>query len=179
MHHAEVHVSNRLNAAEIAELMAVAGSRRPTDESERIDAVKRLLCEYRLQIAEYKANRDHTPDPLLIQGIDNWGRQIFAEPDPTLALARFLGQKSRPGKRATHTERDLSIAIAVVREMRGGNTLERAAEAVGLAYNLAPETVSKIYGLRHKEAKADLAMSALEEGAHPPPPLKGPRTAPD
>jgi hypothetical protein len=156
-------VSNqRLNSLQIAEFLAVAGSRRDATESERIEAVKNLLFEYRLQITEYKSGQRSGIDPILEQGITEWGRRIFADPNPTLALARFLGQSQERGKRAKHSDRDLSIALAVTIRGRGSN-IAKAVETVASLCGLKRNTVMKIYSRRKTEAKAYLAMAMLEE----------------
>jgi hypothetical protein len=104
-------VSNRLNAAQIAELFAITDSGLDATESERIEAVKSLLHEYRLQIAEYRRDERSVIDPLLLQGIGNWGRRIFADATPVLVLERFLGERLKPGKRAKHRERNLALLL--------------------------------------------------------------------
>ena len=155
--------NQRLNSLQIAEFLAVAGSRRDATESERIEAVKKILFEYRLQITEYKGSQRSEIDPILEQGIAEWGRRIFADPNPTRTLARFLGHSQKRGKRAKHSDRDLSIALAVaIRERRGSN-VAKAVEAVASHYRLKRDTVMKIYSRRKIEAKAHLAMTTLEQ----------------
>jgi hypothetical protein len=141
----------RLNRAQIAELLAVARLQRHATESERIEAVKYLLCEYRLQIAEFRRPRplwfwqvepfrvfdERVIDPLLEQGIEQWGRWVFAQAKPVLALARFLGERKKPGKRAKYTERNFAIALAVINKMEGGMTLEEAAQALSISEGTA------------------------------------------
>jgi hypothetical protein len=173
----------RLNTVQIAELLAIAGSRRDATESERIQAVNRLLDEFRLQIEEYRKReytfrqrrsshklRKNSPrdivdprlrnaiDPLLIQGIQEWGLAIFAQAHPIQALARFLGKKQRPGKRAKNAGRDFSIAHAVVLKMKDGMTLEDAAASVAADYRpklkLDADTIRKIYVRKQKEVRA-------------------------
>ena len=164
--------SGRLNAAQIAELMAVAASRRDATKSERIEAVNSLLCEYRLQIAEYRRDERNVIDPLLLQGIEDWGRRIFAEADPVLTLARFLG-KQRPGKRVSpeRADRNISVTLAVIDLMDRGTTLEEASERVAADYSpqkvgkrlsLKADLVRKIYIRNETEQRARLAMNALE-----------------
>jgi hypothetical protein len=120
----------RINAAQIAELLAIAGSRRDANDSERVEAIKSLLCEYREQISEYQKHERGAVHPLLMQGIEDWGRRIFADANPTLALERFLGERTKPGKRAKNRDRDLSIALAVVIRETRGTKVREAIEAV-------------------------------------------------
>jgi hypothetical protein len=84
-------------------------------ETERIQAVNELLDEYRSQVeqsADKKIN-----DPLLWQGIKDWGLRIFAKRDPVLALERLLGLRHARGKRAKNraTRR---TAILIPRHLR-------------------------------------------------------------
>jgi hypothetical protein len=173
-HHADVqHVSgDRLNAAQIAELMAIADLRRDATESERTEAVNSLLREYRLQIAEYRRGKRSVIDPLLLQGIGSWGRRIFAEATPVPALARFLGKQKR-GKRASpeRAARNISVTLAVIDLMNRGTTLEEAAVLVAADYtprkvgkklSLKADSVRKIYIRNETEQRARLAMNALE-----------------
>jgi hypothetical protein len=163
---------DRLNTAQIAELLAIAGLRRDATESERIEAINSLLCEYRLQIEEYRKDKRGVIDPLLLQGIGDWGRRIFAEATPVLTLARFLG-KQKPGRRASpeRAARDISVTLAVIDRMDRGITLEEASELVAAAYtprkvgkslSLKADTVRKIYIRNETEQRARLAMNALE-----------------
>ena len=123
-------------------------------DPERIEAVKRLICEYQLQIAEYKRRERAAIDPLLMQGVGDWGRYIFAQANPEMALGRLLGTKQKPGKRATNTDRNADITLAVIAEMEGGMTLEEAVTAVATDHCLAEDTIRKIYARRKSEARA-------------------------
>jgi hypothetical protein len=163
---------HRLNATEITELLAIAGSRRDATESERIEAVNSLLREYRLQIAEYRRDKRSSIDPILLQGIEDWGRRIFAEANPVVALARVLG-KQKPGKRASpeRAARDISVTLAVIDLMGRGTTLEEASELVAADYtprkvgkrlSLKADSIRKIYIRNKTEQRARLAMNALE-----------------
>jgi hypothetical protein len=142
----------RLNLAQIAELLTI--SRRYANDRECIEAVKNLVCEYQWQIAEYKRGERAVIDPLLLQGIGDWGRYVFAQAKPEIALARFLGKRQGPGKRAKYTDRDFFIALAVITKMEGGMTLEKAIELVATDYGLEFDTIKKIYARRRKEARA-------------------------
>src|SRR5262249_47815775 len=104
-----------LDGAQIAELFATANSLCPdTSEHDRIEAVGRLLREFHLQIEQYQRKERTEIDRLLERGIADWGLKIFAQKDPLLALAKFLGKKQRRGKRAKNAERDRSITAAVL-----------------------------------------------------------------
>jgi hypothetical protein len=101
-------------------------------------------------------------DPLLVQGVKAWAFRIFLEPDPILVLERFLGTRRPRGKRAKNTERDVSIAVTVVEKMKSGMTLEDASYAVAESCGLEGESVKKIYRRNHREAKAHVAMLAMD-----------------
>jgi hypothetical protein len=133
------------------------------NESRRIEAVNLLVSEYQLQVAEYKRKERAEIDPLLLQGIKEWGLYIFAQENPEIALARFLGKKQKPGKRATNTERHRDIALAVIEEMDGGAKFEKAIESVATEYGLEVDTVKKIYGRWRKELRADRALKFFEK----------------
>ncbi len=155
---------DNLPSIRIAELFAVANETRNATESERVEAVNELLSEFRLQLEQYRTGETTHIDPLLVQGIKNWGSRIFAKPDPILALERFLGARQRRGKRVKNTDRDFQIAVAVVEKMKSGMTLENAAEAVAWDYRpLEGDSIKKIYTRNHREAKAHVAMCALEK----------------
>jgi hypothetical protein len=142
----------RLNAEQIARLLTI--SRRHSTDPGCIEAVQHLVCEYQSQIAEHKRGERAVVDQLLMQGVGDWGRHIFAQPNPEIALARFLGTKQKPGKRIKNTERDRSIAAAVVTTMEGGMTLEKAAAEVAEDYGLSTERVIAIYARKSKEVRA-------------------------
>jgi hypothetical protein len=142
----------RFNTAQIANLLAI--SRPYATDRKCIEAVKSLLCEYHLQIAEYKKGQRGVVDPLLMQGIGDWGRYIFAQANPEIALARFLGKREKPGKRAKNTDRDFTITGAVVAKMENGMTLEEASPLIAAEYKLKADTVRKIYVRRNKEVRA-------------------------
>jgi hypothetical protein len=144
----------RLNAVQIAEFFAIAGQRRDAAESERIEAIDNLLHELRLQIEQYRKGERSEIDHLLMQGIKEWGLQIFAQADPVLALARFLGKRQKPGKRAKYSDRDFSIALAVITRREDGMTVEKACELVAADYGLDDETIRKIFRRRNKEVRA-------------------------
>jgi hypothetical protein len=166
MHYAEVYPMShqRLKTAQISDLFAIAGyMRRNTTEVERVEAVNSLLGEYLLQIEEFKRGERDALDPLLREGIEDWGRRIFAQEDPVTALARFLGKRQRPGKRAKHTARDFNIAVAVVIKMKDGMPLEEAASVIAAEHpSLKEETIRKIYVQNQKAAKAHFGLCRLQ-----------------
>jgi hypothetical protein len=152
---------------EIAALLPIADSRCDATKSEQIEAANKLLSEFRLQISEFQRSsplwfwqlepyfRFRTEiDPLLDQWIANLGRQTCADPNPLIALARFLGKRKKPGKRAKNTDRDFSITLAVVTKMESGVTLEEATALIAADYKLEADTVRKIYLRRYKEVRA-------------------------
>jgi hypothetical protein len=103
-------------------------------------------------------------DPLLLQGIKDWGYRIFSKPDPVLAVEQLLGARARRGKRPKNGARDFRIAVAVVEEMRSGKTLETAAVAVAPIFHLEPERIQKIYKQHRLAARAEVALRALDKG---------------
>jgi hypothetical protein len=140
----------------------------PPSESEHLEAVNELLREFRSQWEKLGRKEISRIDPLLVQGIADWGFRIFSNPDPILALEYFLGKRQKRGKRA-NAQRNLQITLTVLEKMRAGTSLEHAAEAVAVDYGLKTETVIKIYTRNHVKAKAHLveaaahvAMNALE-----------------
>jgi hypothetical protein len=137
------------------QLLAAKGKlrERAALERERVEAVEKLLCEFRLQIEEFKKKERAEVAPLLMQGIGDWGRYIFAQDDPEDALARFMG-RPRPGKRAKNKERDVLIAGDVATKMDGGMTLEEAADEVAEKYRLESDAVVKIYTRNKIEGRA-------------------------
>jgi hypothetical protein len=170
-------VRKRLGTEEIARLLAISRShptRHGKDEKkwlkahgvyvpyavqkayepERIEAIESLSCEYRLQLTECKEGERAEIDPLLLQGIKGWGLYLFAQPDPQLAIAIFLGKKQKPGKKSINTARDRDIASAVLDKMNGGMTMENAVAAVAAAYELSEDRVKEIYLDSREEAKA-------------------------
>jgi len=151
----------RLKVEQIARLLAI--SRSYSTDPECIEAVQHLVREYQLQIAEYKKGERDVVDALLMQGVGDWGRYIFAQPDPETALARFLGTKKKPGKRTKNTDRDRDIAAAVVTKMDGGMTLEDAVVDVAANFRLGEDAVKKIYVRVRKEVRAARAVGKLEE----------------
>jgi hypothetical protein len=142
----------RLNTEQIARLLII--SRGYTTDRECIEAVKSLICEYHLQIAEFKKRERDVIDPLLMQGIGEWGRYIFAQPNPEIALGRFLGKRQKPGKRAKNIDRNFSITLAVLTKRESGVTFEKATALIAADYNLEADTVRKIYLRRNKEVRA-------------------------
>jgi hypothetical protein len=113
-----------------------------------------LICEYQLQIAEYKRGERKVIDALLMQGIGDWGRYIFAQPNPEMVLGRFLGKRQKPGKRAKYTDRDFLITHAVITKMEGGMRRDKAVELVAAEYGLEDDTIKEIYDRRKKEVRA-------------------------
>jgi hypothetical protein len=99
-------------------------------------------------------------DPLLVQGVKDWGFRIFSKESRILELElqKFLGVGSRRGKRAKYTERDFRIAVAVAEKMQLGSTLENASCAIAESFGLEPESIRKIYVRNSGEAKAHLQM---------------------
>jgi hypothetical protein len=74
---------NNQSSTHAAKLFAIAnGNKKATSETERVQAVNELLDEYRSQLAK-KIN-----DPLLWQGIKDWGLRIFAKRDATRHMRR-------------------------------------------------------------------------------------------
>jgi len=142
----------RLNAEQIPGLLTI--SRRYSTDRECIEAVQALVREYQLQIAECRKGERDEVDRLLVQGVGDWGCHIFAQPNPEIALARFLGTRQKPGKRIKNTDRDRSIAAAIVTAMEGGMTLEEAAAAVAADFRLGEDAIKKIYARKRKEVKA-------------------------
>jgi hypothetical protein len=106
-------------------------------------------------------------DPLLVQGVKAWAFRIFLQPNPISALERFLGIRRPRGKRAKNTERDFWIAVAVVDKMKSGMTLEDASYAVAESCGLEGDSVKKIYNRNHREAKAHVAMVAMDKSSAP------------
>ena len=151
----------RLNTEQIARLLAI--SRRYSTDPECIEAVQHLVCEYQLQIEEYKKDERDVVDALLMQGVGDWGRYIFAQLNPEIALARFLGTKQKPGKRTKNTDRNRDIAAAEVTKMDGGMTLEDAIVDVAAAFRLGEDAVKKIYVRNRKGVRAARALGKLEE----------------
>jgi hypothetical protein len=122
-------------------------------EGERVEAAKELVKEFRLQVDTYR-KKDREINPFLLQVIDEFGRKIFAEADPVLALGILLGQKKSPGKHATNADRDRDISRAVVDKMTGGMTLEKAVAAVAKDYRRSQDRIKAIYLSGDVEAKA-------------------------
>jgi hypothetical protein len=182
MHHAEVPVSSHReklsSSLRISTLFAVANGRQDASEVERLEAVNELLREFRLQCEQYRQKEINSIDRLLVQGIKNWSFRIFIQPDPMVALARFLGKKQPPGKRAKDADRNFAIAKAVHKKMQAGMNLENATDATQAEYpSLNADTIKKIYVRSHKmvqshnlEVQAHLAMCALEGGRYLPAP---------
>ena len=139
---------NNPSSTRIAELFAIAnGNQDDASETERIQAVNELLDEYRSQLEKFADEKIERIDPLLLQGIKDWGLRIFAKRDPVLALGRLLGLRRPRGKRAKNTERDLQIAVAVLTKMKLGMSLEDAAAYVAenCRFGLGVESIAKIY----------------------------------
>jgi hypothetical protein len=149
-----------MDSRRVAELFGIANGLAGATERRRRIAVKQLLREYRLQIGRFQ--KTGRIDPFLVQGIEDWGRKILSKANPVMALQELLGAREKRGKRAKNTERDFGIAVAVVREMSSGLSLERASEAVAANYQLEPDSVAKIYKRNHIEAKAHVAMAKFE-----------------
>jgi hypothetical protein len=157
----------RLSTEEISELSLRA---KHGTEGERIEATKALVEEFRSQAEAYRkqdrARRNAIIDgrkarggpvkinPLLVQAIDEFGRKIFAEADPVLALEILLGKKKSPGKHATNTIRDRDISRAVLDKMNGGMTMDKAVAAVAKDYRRSQERIKAIYLSGLVEAKA-------------------------
>jgi hypothetical protein len=108
-------------------------------------------------------------DPLLRQGIQDWGLRVFSKPNPVSALEKFLGVRRPPGKRAKNADRDLQIAVDVVKEMREKTSknrwrkrmsVEKAAEMVAPKYGLEAERIQKIYKRHRVAAQAEVALLA-------------------
>jgi hypothetical protein len=106
-------------------------------------------------------------DPLLMQGVKAWAFRIFLQPTPISALERFLGIRRPRGKRAKNTERDFWVAVTVFDKMKSGMTLEDASYAVAESCGLEGDNVKKIYSRNHREAKAHVAMVALDKSSAP------------
>lgn len=166
MHHADVRMSSlreNLPSIRIALLFAVSNKSREASESERLDAVNELLREFRSQWGQLGQGEIARIDPLLVQGIKDWGYRIFSKPNPILALEKFLGTRQRRGKRAKNTDRNFQIAVAVAQKMKSGMSFEDAADAVASDYKpLEADSIRKIYTRNAIEAKAHVAMCALE-----------------
>ena len=133
-------------------------------ERERAAAVRKLLREFRTQKEQFGRNEIAQIDPLLVQGIRDWGSRIFAAEEPVLALEELLGKRRKRGKRASAktADRDSQIVRDMLERMRSGMSLEKAAEALAPDYGIGPESIAKIYKRGHKAAKAEIAMSELE-----------------
>lgn len=136
-------------------------------EAERQEARHELLSEYRRQWQQFGSKQIAGIDPLLVQAVKDWALRIFAEPNPVQAFEYFLGARQRRGKRAKIDDRDLQIAIDVVKEMREKTSektwrkrmsLERAAEAVASKYRLKAERIQKIYKRHRVAARAEVAL---------------------
>ena len=98
-----------------------------------------------------------------MQGVKAWAFRIFLQPTPISALERFLGIRRPRGKRAKNTERDFWVAVTVFDKMKSGMTLEDASYAVAESCGLEGDNVKKIYSRNHREAKAHVAMVALDK----------------
>ena len=151
----------------VAKLFAIANGNRDSSERERRVACKKVLREFRFQWQALGRDEITRIDPLLVQCINNWSYRIFSKLKPALALEQLLGAREKRGKRAKNVERDFKIAVAVVEKRKSGMTLEGASEAVAsefAAKNIAleVESITKIYKRNHIEAKAQVAMCALE-----------------
>src|SRR5262249_509724 len=105
-------------------------------------------------IEEFKKKERAEVDPLLMQGVGEWGRYIFAQANPEITLARFLGKRQKPGKRTKNTDCDRDIAAAVVVKMDSGMTLENAVADVAADFSLGEDTIKKIYARKRKEVRA-------------------------
>jgi hypothetical protein len=156
-----------LSPIRVAELFGIASGNQGSSERERRIACKKVLREFRFQWQRLGRGEITRIDPLLAQYINNWGYRIFSNPKPISALEQFLGAREKRGKRAKNVERDFQIAVAVVEKRKSGMTLEGASEAVAsefAAKNIAleVESITKIYKRNHIEAKAHIAMCALE-----------------
>jgi hypothetical protein len=133
-------------------------------ETERIQAVCELLGEFRAQRERFGRNEITRIDPLLVQGIEDWGLRIFAAKKPVLALETLLGTRRKRGKRASAkiADRDFEIALEMVNLKGSGMSLEKAAEVLASKYAIEPESIAKIYNREHKVVKAHIAMSEPE-----------------
>jgi hypothetical protein len=181
----------------IAELFAIADGLRDASDSERHEAVAELLSEFRCQFKEagreidnYEKAREaavkkakgdpagitallnalarRSPiDPLLVQGMKNWAFRIFSQQNPVVALKELLGTQRRRGKRPKNADRDFWIAVAVAEKKKSGMNLEDAMYVVAEGFGLEGDSVRKIYNRNHREAKAHVAMVAMEKS--PPP----------
>jgi hypothetical protein len=136
-------------------------------EAERVQAVNEFLGEFRSQREQFANGEIDGIDPLLIQGIRDWGLRIFAEPDPSLALKTLLGLRRPRGKRTKNSERDFEMVVAVLEtrermtlEEKKRVSLERAAEAVAQEYKLECEYVLKLYKQNRLAARAQIALRA-------------------
>jgi len=154
-----------MNSQRVAELFAIANQNLDAPERSRRIAVNQLLDEFRLQAQRLGRSEATRIDPLLVQGIKDWGFRIFLNTNPVMALETLLGAREKRGKRAKNTERDFRIAIAVFGKMRLGLSLERAAEAVAADYGLEPDSIIKIWKRNKIEAKAHVAMAKFEASA--------------
>jgi hypothetical protein len=88
-----------------------------------------------------------------------------------LALKSLLGLRQPRGKRGKNAERDFQIAVAVLEtrermslEENKRVSLERAAEAVADEYGFECMYVLKLYKRNRLDAKAEIALRALERG---------------
>ena len=158
-----------LTQIQIIELLGIANGNCDATVVERQEARKDLLSEFQWQWEQLDLKQIMQIDPLLVQGMKDWGFRIFAEPDPVLALEIFLGVRQRPGKRAKNADRNSQITVDVIEKMSAGITLATACVDVAPKYGLEPESIEKIYK-RYRvavkshqiEAKAEAQMRTLE-----------------
>jgi hypothetical protein len=135
---------NNQSSTRVAELFAIANGKRDgrtvrigraksmrskkllisksRSETERIQAVCELLGEFRAQKERFRRNEITRIDPLLVQGIEDWGLRILAAKKPVLALETLLGTRRKRGKRA-------SASLAII----GGMVPDRLREALAEA----------------------------------------------
>jgi hypothetical protein len=155
------------SSLDIAKLFAIANGNTGTPETERVQKVDEILANYRSQRQQFADGEINGIDPLLMQGIEEWGRRIFAAPDPVRALKILLGLQRPRGKRAKNAERDVERAIAVLEtrermsvEENKRVSLERAAEEVAETWGLEHDYVLKLYKRHRLAAKAERAFRA-------------------
>jgi hypothetical protein len=162
-----------LRFEQVNKLLWSADENNGLPESERIRAANTLLDLLRTQVSELKRGERTNIDPPLITAINCIGMRVLTDEDPIDALARLLGRKNKPGKRAKNTDRDFEIAIDVASKMYDGMSLDDACVAIAEPRKLSPERVENIYKADRKAARTAEALRRLQDPAS-----QGPSTQP-
>jgi hypothetical protein len=159
---ASAELPTNIGLARISELETMAYRRPGYSEAERVAAAQELLAIYRSQFNERTAERRREIEAALLQAINGLGQFIFAQPDPCVAMARFLGAKQKRGKRAKNQARDFELSLEVEKYRRAGLSLEQALERISAESKnpiLSTARIKNVHKRHKKEAAAEITLS--------------------